>query len=205
MAKIITGLEKFDNKRTKVTLDYGEVTFLLYKNELTRLGLSVSDEISDEEYRKIKSGILIPRAKKRSLYYMKSSDRSEAEIRDKLKSGFYPEEVIEETLCYLKSKGCINDERYAENYIEWNKGTHSRRELEARLYKKGIRDSGLRDMLNDMISDEEEYLLCEKLLKKKYPSGVSAEDRNKAYGFLARKGFSYEAIEHAVAAVKDHD
>ena len=40
----------------------------------------------------------------------------------------------------------------------------------------------------------------ESILHKKYPSGVPAGEKQKAYGFLMRKGFSYDAAEHALNA-----
>ena len=51
MAYSITATEDFDHKRTKVTLDYGEVTFLLYKGECKRL--KDKQELSEKEYQDI--------------------------------------------------------------------------------------------------------------------------------------------------------
>ncbi len=200
MAKIITGVENYDSRRNKVTLDYGEVTFLLYKKETASLGIRQGEEISDEKYLGIRNDILLKRAEKKALYYMKSSDRTENEIRKKLKEGLYPEDIAEDAIAWLRSHGFVDDERYAEDYISSLSGRHSRREIEAKLYKKGLSGSEVKDLLKEKVTDEDEYAACESILHKRYPSGVPAGEKQKAYGFLMRKGFSYDAAEHALNA-----
>lgn len=200
MTGIITKVEKFDNKRMKVTIDYGEVTFILYNGEIKSLRIAEGAELRAEEYDKIKEDILIPRAKKRVMYYLKNADKSRAQITRKLKEGFYPEDVVQKTMEFIDLYGFADDKRYAENYIESYKETKSKREIEAKLYMKGIKGSDIKELLDD-ISAEDEYASAKKALKKKYPREMKADDRNKAYGYLARKGFSYDAIEHAVNAL----
>ena len=211
MAHIITEITSFDNKRNKVTLDYGEVTFLLYKGECRRLGISVQDtdtdntdskqslELSEEVYRSIMDEILLPRAKKRVLYYLKSADKTREQIRRKLKEGYYPDEIIEETFRFLDRYGFADDDRYAEQYTEELRGNKSRKEIALKLKERGISREKAADIIAGLC-DEDEYNACAKALKKKYMHGIggSREDRQKAYAYLARRGFSYDAIEHAM-------
>ena len=204
MAHIITKLENFDNKRTKVTLDYSEVTFLLYKAECRSLRLSEGDGLSDEAFKHIYDEILLPRAKKRVLYYMKNADKTRHQIRQKLKEGLYPEEIIEKTMEFLDKYGFADDERYAENYIEELKGTRSRREIEAKLLSRGLKGQLIKESLG-AVTAEDEYEAAVRALSKRYSGGIAAEDKNKAYGFLARKGFSYDSIEHAMNMLKAED
>ena len=211
MAHIITEITSFDNKRNKVTLDYGEVTFLLYKGECRRLGINVQDidkdntdskqslELSEEVYRSIMDEILLPRAKKRVLYYLKSADKTREQIRRKLKEGYYPDEIIEETFRFLDRYGFADDDRYAEQYTEELRGNKSRKEIALKLKERGISREKAADIIAGLC-DEDEYNACAKALKKKYMHGIggSREDRQKAYAYLARRGFSYDAIEHAM-------
>ncbi|MDO4960323.1 MAG: RecX family transcriptional regulator [Eubacteriales bacterium] len=200
MAYNITEVSNFDNKRNKVTLDYSEVTFLLYKGECRKLGISTDmqlpKELSDEAYRDIMDEILIPRAKKRILYYLKNGDKTRTQIKRKLKEGLYPDEVIEETFKFLDKYGFADDSGYADRYIEELRGNKSKREIEMKLSEKGIRGSEVKEKLS-LLSAEDEYEACERTLKRKYPGGVTKEDRNKAFAYLARRGFSYDSIEHA--------
>ncbi len=224
MAHIVTDIRNFDNKRNKVTLDYGEVTFLLYKGECRKLHLKTftgneeraagteetaaaaidtdnarghRSEITDEQYRYIFDEILLPRAKKRVLYYLKNADKTREQIRRKLREGMYPEQVIRDTFEFLDKYGFADDRRYAESYTEELKGTRSKREIEQKLRQRGISRETAADMLN-AISPEDEYEACTRALAKKYPRGVSLEDKQKAYAFLARKFYSFDAIEHAM-------
>lgn len=244
MAHIVTEIVKFDNKRNKVTLDYGEVTFLLYKGECRRLGIrysagSFGEEheaektsdgvrahiitsgragtaaaeaaatttaadttvISDDIYRSIMEDILLPRAKKRVMYYLKNADKTRDQIRRKLREGYYPESIIDATFSFLDRYGFADDSRYAENYVEELKGTRSRREISQKLAQRGISRETAAEILSEL-SGEEEYAACEKALRKKYAHGLQREDRQKAYAYLARRGFSFDAIEHAVRAAE---
>ncbi|MBQ0100023.1 MAG: RecX family transcriptional regulator, partial [Lachnospiraceae bacterium] len=78
-------------------------------------------EISDEAYRRILEEVLLPRAKKRVLYYLKNADKTEFQIRRKLAEGLYPEEVIEKVMEFLHRYEFADDARYAESFIEAKK------------------------------------------------------------------------------------
>ncbi len=238
MAHIVTEIVSFDNKRNKVTLDYGEVTFLLYKGECRKLGLLTANrggsgqgsychnenacsestetadkksaakvnsdinetaykELSEAGYRSIMDEILLPRAKKRVLYYLKSADKTREQIRRKLREGYYPDEVIEETFKFLDKYGFADDTRYAESYVEELKGSKSKREISQKLASRGIKGEQAAGIIAS-ISDEDEYAACVKAFKKKYAHGITKEERQKAFAYLARRGFSYDAIEHAM-------
>lgn len=235
MAHIITEITSFDNKRNKVTLDYGEVTFLLYKGECRKLGIKLPvaghnpqrlygkcafddvglsmdgskcadneepAELSDALYRSIIEDILLPRAKKRVLYYLKNADKTREQIRRKLREGYYPDEVIAETFRFLDRYGFADDDRYAEQYVEELKGSKSRREISLKLKERGIPRDRAEAIIAEL-DDEDEYAACEKALKKKYLRGVGREDRQKAYAYLARRGFSYDAIDQAIRSQTD--
>lgn len=52
------------------------------------------------------------------MHLLEDMDRSEAGLREKLKAGLYPEDLIEAAVTYVKSFGYLNDVRYAEN-LSW--------------------------------------------------------------------------------------
>ena len=204
----ITEITSFDNKRNKVTLDYGEVTFLLYKGECRKAGIGADRQmdgtLSDERYEFIINDILLPRAKKRVMYYLKNADKTRDQIKRKLKEGFYPDEVIEQTFAFLDKYGFADDAHYAEQYIEELKGRYSSREIALKLKQRGIAGECISDKLKSLTC-EDEYGACIKSLNKKYPGGVAKEDRQKAYAFLARKGFGPDAIGHALREASGTD
>ena len=72
-------------------------------------------KISEELYERILKEVLLKRAQARSLYILKSMDKTEAQMRQKLKEGTYPEKVIEEVIGWLYGFHYLDDRRYAEN------------------------------------------------------------------------------------------
>ena len=91
------------------------------------------------------------RAKKRALYLLERMDRTEQQLREKLKSSDYPEEVIEEAIEYVKSFHYLDDERYAENFTRYKKENMSRQQIKQKLMLKGVS----KDIIQNAI--EEEY------------------------------------------------
>ena len=88
-------------------------------------------------------------------------------------------------------------------YIEELRGTCSRREIEAKLMQRGLKSADVRTQL-EALTEEDEHTACVRAFQKKYPGGLSgrgeyisddrteqaAKEKQKAYAFLARKGFS---------------
>ena len=202
MAYNITAVEEFDHKRTKVTLDFGEVAFLLYKGECRRFGIGKKQELSDDEYAEIRDEILIPRARKRVLYYMKNADKTRHQIRQKLREGYYPEETIDAVMEFLDRYGFADDRNYAESYIEELRGIRSRREIEAKLMQRGLDPTDIRLQL-ETLTEEDERRACERAIAKKYAggaAGIPAGERQKAYAYLMRKGFAPGTVRSVLAA-----
>ena len=195
----ISAITDFDKKRKKISLDDGRLIFLLYKGELGRLRIREGDELSEEALRQIYEDILKPRVKKRALYYLKASDKTEMEVRRKLRESLYPEELIDYALVFLRSYDFVNDSRYAENFAEEKKGRASKREILQKLRLKGIPREEI-ERIAEGISDEDEYDICRRTLEK-YTKGRYLEDpkeRARAWRYLISKGYSHEAIEQAM-------
>ena len=197
---IISAITDFDKKRKKISLDDGRLIFLLYKGECAKLRLREGGELSEEELSRIYDDILKPRVKKRALYYLKASDKTEKEVRRKLRESLYPEELIDYALDFLRSYDFVNDSRYAENFAEEKKGRASKREILQKLRLKGIPREEI-ERIADGISDEDEYDICRRTLEK-YTRGRDLGDpkeRARAWRYLISKGYSHEAIEQAMA------
>lgn len=196
MTHIVNEVTAYDRKRMKVTLDEGDVTFLLYKGEMRSAGMTAdaeNQEIDDASFRKIMDEILLPRGKKRAVHYLEKGDRTEFQIRAKLKEGLYPECVIEGVMEWLRKYKFADDERLTENYVNQMAGYYSRREIEAKLFRKGLKGENVKQVL-DGISYEDENAACERALLKK---GADTE-KKKLFAYLAGKGFSFDMIEECI-------
>lgn len=194
---IVTDLLEHKKNRIKVFLD-GEAAFVLYKSEIRRFKIEVNSEISDELYAEIQ-GILRKRAKLRAMDLLRFRDYSAKQLRDKLTQSGYGSERVEEAIRYATEYHYIDDHRYAKNYIEYRLNQKSRRKLEQELVAKGI-DLAIISSVFDELSEEgqkidEISMIIDLMKKKKYRiEQAESKEMQKMYGFLARKGFSQEAI-----------
>ena len=133
---LITDIVPMDKKRKRIILEDSS-SFCLYNKEIKNLELEIDDQITEEKWIKIEE-ILEKRAKERVLYLLNDMDKTEYEVSEKLKAGFYPQEIIDNTISYLKSYHYIDDDRFARQYIEQKKDSLSYRQLMQKLMNKGI-------------------------------------------------------------------
>lgn len=198
---IVTNIISIDKKKSVISVGHGD-PIALYNGEIRRFGIEIGSELSEEILGKIYE-VLKKRVKERSLYLLKSMDRTEYEIRNKLKKGYYPEEIIEYAVNFLKKYGYIDDRRYAENYISANAGRKSRKIIRQSLYLKGISKEVTEEalqMFEDSMTEEDEKSLIYSLIKKKKYDYENADvkERNKVAAFLLRKGFEMDDVMYCL-------
>ena len=167
----------------------------LYNKELYRYSLREGQPVSDGVYGEIMGEILTKRAKRRVLYLLRSMDRTEQQLRQKLKEGDYPEEIIDIAIAYVQKLHYQDDRRYASNYVDYRKKNKSRLQLKQELYCKGIPADMTKEILEEYSSDEEREAIRGWLRRKGYdPAEATPESQRKMYGFLMRKGFRMEDV-----------
>ncbi len=188
-----------DKKRSWVCLDNGMV-FALYKGEIRALALQEGQEVSAALYQEIYSGILLKRAKRRMLYLLGQMDRTEAQIRQKLQQGGYPEGIIEEAIAYAMDAHYLDDARYARNYVRSQQEKKSREQMRMSLYRKGIRRELAEQALeSEYILEDEQELILKWVQKKNYPGETaSLKEKRRICQFLMRKGFHMDDILHVL-------
>ena len=137
-------------------------------------------------------------ARNKGLYYLQFSGKTENEMRKKLaEQGFSPASV-EDAVLFLKHYRYLDDEDYARRYVEKNDHKKSIRQMKFDLRQKGVSDDLVEMVFEDMEVDESAQILG-LLRKKNYdPEEPDPAKRQKIYAFLARKGFSYDAINSAM-------
>ena len=87
----IVSIEPLNRRKSRVLTDEGPA-FALYNGELEAYGLTLDGELDGETYERLLREILCPRAKKRMLHLLEASDRTEAELRRRLREGGFPPE-----------------------------------------------------------------------------------------------------------------
>ena len=126
--------------------------------------------------------------------------RSEKGLREKLRQGHYPEDIIEQAMDYVRSFGYLDDRKYAESFVLSRKESKSRKEIYAALLQKGVSAEQIQEVLDEVYAEEGEREAIRKLILKKHVDVLQAneEELHKLYGYLARKGFRYEEIRKAI-------
>lgn len=196
---LITQISELDKKRMCIRTREG-ISFVLYKGEVRRYALREEEELSEEVYKEIREEILIKRARKRAMYLLEKMDRTESQLRDKLRQGFYSEDIIEDAIAYVKGFHYIDDVRYAECYVRCQKERKSRRQLQSDLMKKGVDKEIIVRALEKECEADNEQELIEKWIEKKHYSKENSDirEKQKMYQFLLRKGFHSEDILHVL-------
>ncbi len=200
---IVTGLEPCTKTKYKVYLD-GEFAFVLYKGELSRFGIREGGKLQDDTLEKIRSEVLLKRAKLRALHLLEDMDRTEAALRDKLLRGLCPPDIAEKAIEYVRSFGYLDDARFAENFVRSRQGTKSRREIRAALLKKGVSPELIDQAFESCFKEGDEEDAIRRILRKKKfdPGHFQEEDRQKLYAYLARKGFRYDTVRQVIQNYK---
>lgn len=198
----VTMLSEVSASRVKVYIDE-QPAFVLYKGELRKYDLREGEPIGEKIYEELVCEVLPKRAKLRCMNLIKSRDYTREQMKRKLEQGGYPEPVIEEALAYAASGRCIDDLRYAENYITCSHERKSRRRIENDLLQKGISAETIArawmQWENDGNVQEEAEQIRTLLAKKHFDAGTAdRKELQKMYAFLARKGFDGDKIRRAL-------
>lgn len=133
---------------------------------------------------------------------LKYRPRSRQEIRDKLTSKDYPQGVIDDSMDWAKRKGLIDDEIFAELWIE-DRMEHKpkgRSGLYKELLDHGIDKAVARDALDRKFEEVDESQLCRRLARKRldrYSGEETKAKYRKTVAFLQRRGFR-KSLSHKV-------
>ncbi len=201
----ILSIEAFRRKKILITFDTGG-KLAIYQTEGQRYGLKEGEALSEEAYGELVRDVLIPRGRKRVLHLLEAMDRTEAELRQKLKESYFPDEVVEDAIAYAKKLHYIDDERYLRNYLTGQLRKKSFRQVALELERKEIDRGQLQRAMEELrintLEIEEEA--AGRLLGKRLGGSTEPEDIFRAKQYLFRKGFSYDIIEKAVRAYRDN-
>jgi len=189
-------LQKNNKDRYSIYIDH-IFSFSLDAIDLLKLKLKENDKISDKEISNYKSLYEYTSAKNKALWFLTSRMRTSKEIINKLNHLGFSDETIEKLINYLIDLKYIDDGAYADAYISeiLKFKPQGKKLIMANLKAKGIDDELISQKLSD-INNETEEELAKKLLEKRYKNinNLDKKEINKAYLFLARKGFSTDQI-----------
>ena len=141
----------------------------------------------------------------KALTHLSATRKTEKQIRAYLAEKGYLPTVAEYVLEKLRSYNFVNDEEYAEAYVEHAAKRKGGRMIRMELRGKGVADEDIDAALSQV--DEETEMTAATGILQKYMRGKEASKENlqKAYRHLMGKGFSYDVAKSALSVFGDCD
>jgi regulatory protein len=198
MANRITALQvqKKNSQRVNVFIN-DEFAFGLAR--IVAAWLNVGQELSDNKIAELKAQDQKEQALQRALNLISYRPRSEAEVHNNLKKHQIPEETISAVIIRLRETGVLNDQHFAEAWVE-NRATfrpRSKLALRIELVQKGIDEAIIEETLADINDTAQAYEAGQKKARQ-LRTADEKTFKQKLLGFLARRGFSYEVASPVV-------
>lgn len=201
MSRKITALQaqKRNPDRVNVFLDQ-EFAFAL--SRIVAAWLRVGQELSDEKIAELQAEDAQEMAYQRALNFLNYRPRSEVEVRRNLQGHRISEATIGEVIERLKRSGLLDDERFAQTWIENRSEFHprSRRALAMEMRQHGL-DSKLIDQALQSVDEEGLAYQAAAKAARRLKGLERSEFRLKLTSYLARRGFDYDAIKQAIERV----
>lgn len=206
---LITSVEKQKNnqKRYSIFID-NEFAFGLDEIDVLYYKLKENEEISEEKLKRIKESIVLSKAKDTAMRFIGYKARTKKEVTEKLKEKEFSNEITDEVIALLEKYNYINDEAFARAYIKerFNSKGYGALRISYELKHKGIADDIINEALSDMSLNEEEravLLIKKKLAYKSIDIQNDLKEKQRLYGYLARRGFSYDTISLAFKRLRE--
>ncbi len=203
----------------------GEYYGRCYPGDLRELGFTEISEgqeltLTDGTFAGFEQGVLLPRAKRRSLFLLGKKEYTSGELKKKLLLDGYSEAIIASVEAYLSELHYVDDFSYAERYAFSLLSRCSERELFQKMLQKGLEKELVKEALESAkeryrferegteekeISPELEAIRSF-LRKKGYsPDIVTPDKKKRVVASLYRKGFSMSDIRKVLGEVEDYE
>ena len=200
--KTITKIEaqKRRPNRCSVFID-GKFAFGLGEEVAAKFGLKKGQELNEPTLKRILLGEDENKAKETALRFLSFRRRTEKEIKDKLKQKGFDENIIKRTVEKLKEYDLINDLEFATAWVKerLEYKPRGKRLLKQELWKKGIKKEIIDQVLNESCQNEDKSALeLLERIKSRYKNLEPQVARRRMYGYLIRRGFTYDVISQVM-------
>lgn len=194
--------QKRNMNRFSIYVD-GRYRFSLDSNTLSSAGFHIGDEIDEDRIEWLSRKDEFFRARDYGLILMSYRDRSEREFRKRLLDREYNRDVVEEVIDLFKGENLINDQLFAEKWMEHILSSRPmgamrvRHELRAKLVDDGVID----DTVGRRLDSERERELARYAADKKLRAlkGYPAETvRRRMLQHLRNRGFQFDIIHEVM-------
>ncbi len=174
----------------------GKYSFSLDEVQLAALALRKNMEIDEQQLDQLKSESSFGKNYIRALDLVSRRPRSQREIRDYAFRKQWTKANTDRVIERLLERGYLNDAKFAEIFVRSraNLRNYSTRRMKLELQKKGV-SSDIIDQVLSESDDFDENVALKNLIAKKQNR---YDDEQKLIVYLARQGFTYDAIRSAI-------
>lgn len=196
-----------DAERFNVFIE-GTFAFGLAGTVVEREGLRVGQELSQDDLDRLLAAEAYFRALNAALHFLAYRPRSEGEIRQRLRRSDTANEVIDSVLEQLREWRYVDDEDFAQRWIE-NRSQH--RPRGARLLTQELRAKGVDpEVVSRTIEEAEldETAQAMEAARKRWQQLASLEPdvrERRLIGFLQRRGFGFDSIRQVLEALRTEE
>ena len=205
----ITKIESQKKNPTRKNL-YADGEFIVgvSAETLLKFGIRTGDEISDEKLKVLQATEELQSAKTVALRFLSHRQRTEKEIRDKLREKEFGDEEIQKTLDQLRDLGYLNDAEFARVYIRHHLAIRPKGKvvLKQNLLLLGVAkeiiDAALEEVFSQTSQQEAALNAAQKFIKKTLKSRDDPRKaKQKLAALLTRRGFSWDVVSPTLKQV----
>lgn len=184
----------------------GEKTGRLRATDVEELGLRRGAELDETEEREVMRRAQVVEARETCLSLLARRSRSRTELWRRLKTRKIGREVAEAVIGELERLGLVDDREHAKAWAEQavRSGRAGPGAIRARLRQQGVSAEVGREATEAAMAGADEEELARRMAEKRLRAlgGVDVQTRRRrVYNYLARRGFSHEAIRSALQAL----
>ncbi len=192
-----------DPQRVNVFVD-GEFAIGISLTTITKTGLHVGKQLSDEEFAKLEQTESGDKAYLAALRFLEARPRSVAEVRARLRRKDFASEAIDAAIARLSDLELLDDAAFARYWVENRQAYRPRgaSALRDELRRKGIDANVTSEVLNDDALAGDESASAWGLARAALRKYAGSRDRNaftrRMGSYLQRRGYSFEVIRPIV-------
>ena len=197
-------------KRVNISID-DEFAFGLYRELLADHGIYKGQILTIEQQQSLIDADNLIRAKFVILDYLSYQQRTESEVREKLRSKDFSDNVIEQVIERFKELNYINDVDYAQLFATTrlkSKGYGPRR-IQNDLRKKGIDRKIISETIEELKEKEDPFEAAKLQGEKRWQRLQKEPDKRKRIkklnDFLLRRGFDFDTINAVIRELQQND
>jgi regulatory protein len=185
-------------KRVKMFLDE-KFAFSLEAEVAVKAGLKIGQELSATEIEALARSDQFQRCLKAAAHYLSYRPRSESELRERLYRRGFSDDSIEAVIAKLKEQGLVDDMAFAQFWKDSRNSFSPRSQwlTKLELKRKGIAQE-IVDQVVDANNDKDSAYRAALSKARGLPCSDYERFRQRLGGYLRRRGFSYEVINHTV-------